>query len=306
MLTISGINSNKCIQCQKCILECPSHLFAISTDDNKIEERALNVIQFSDQYSLCIKCGHCLAICPVDAIEYESTSELSDFPSNWKNTKPNYEIIHTFLRSKRSIRHFSSEPLTKEEISAVLNSMRYSPSASNARSWKFIVLTDPQLIKKLSTKVVKSINFTKKILKNWIVRKLFLFGNTRKIVNEPGFFVSINRVLEDAKNGKDPIFFDAPCVIIIYSPKYGNLAGCDSGIITTYGMLAAEALGIGSCWIGIAQEVMMRLPSIRKLIGIPRGYLPWGCFVLGKSFHQFKKLPPRDPLSVQWREKENE
>jgi len=176
--------------------------------------------------------------------------------------------------------------------------MKGAPSASNGRAWKFLILTDPKEIKALSLKVVKSVELTRKLTTNFFIKNFFIFGNLRKTIQEPGFKVDLDRIIGDSRAGKDPIFFDAPCVIFLYSPNYGNLAGCDSGIIMTYGMLAAESRGLGTCWIGIAQESLQRLPGLRKFIGIPRGYKPWGCFTLGKPVPKYHRTPPRADLSI--------
>ena len=63
-------------------------------------------------------------------------------------------------------------------------------------------------------------------------------------------------------------------------------------------MLTAETLGLGSCWIGLAQEPLQRLRSLSKFIGIPRRHTVWGCFILGKPVPIFKGIPPKTELSV--------
>lgn len=289
-MLITGIRENDCIQCLKCVKACPSKLFTQQKYGSKPH------IQFSDPYENCIQCGHCLAICPTNAISYSESEPPKSLPENWNERRPDYQTMLTLLRSKRSLRQFANTPLTSEEISQVVTAMQYSPSASNARQWGFRILTDPNKISFLSQKIVKSIRLTRSLVKNPIIRTCFLFGSVRKQVHTPGFIPSLDRIISTSERGEDPIFFKAPCVIILHSPAYGNLAGCDSGIALTYGMLAAETMGLGTCWIGIAQEAMQRLPGIRNVCGIPKGELPWGCFVLGHPNGSYVRLPPRAPV----------
>lgn len=293
-MIIDGINPDLCIKCKKCIEACPSALFLVKEQNDAI------FIHFADSFKNCIQCGHCIAICPTHAIKYLDSESTQEFPADWQQQKPVFQQLETFLRGKRSIRSYSNQALSFSLIEEILNVMRYAPSASNARQWKFHIITDSEKISELSREVVKSIKLTRSLVKNWIIRKLFLFGEIRKQVNEPGFIASLNRIIEESEKGKDPIFFNAPCIIILHSPKYGNLAGVDSGIIITYGMLAAEAKGLGSCWIGIAQEAMQRLPKLRKKFGLQRSQFPWGVFIIGNPKIKYQRLPPRSKLEVSW------
>ncbi|MHA1777698.1 MAG: hypothetical protein DRO88_00810 [Promethearchaeia archaeon] len=295
-MQITGIDYSKCINCKKCVVDCPSQLFSHIIQDGSTQ------INFADPNQLCIQCGHCLAICPVNCIIYQGDFKSSPIPPNFLEMKPSYNSLDNFLRNKRSIRHFSSKKVPYGLIEKILSTMRYAPSARNARNWKLLVITDKKEIQLLSKQIIYAIAITQKITQNWLIRKLLLLTPLRRTLYDHRISYSINRLLTNSKAGLDPIFFDAPCVVIIYSPKYGNLAGCDSGIITTYGMLAAESLGLGTCWIGIAQEVMMRLRKIRKFCGIPKGYFPWSVFVVGYPKYKYNRIPPRDPLEVTWRE----
>ena len=291
-MKIIEIDHEKCINCLECIAECPSHLFF----EEKIDSE--KVVSFADQSSCCIQCGHCLSICPTDAIIYQSVEKVIKIPKNAMDFNTLFPQLKLLMQSKRSTRRYRSEPLLESEIKEILDVMKYAPSASNARAWKFIVLTDQTKIKTLSKKIVNSISLTRKLVTNFFVKNFFIWGQLRKTIKEPSFVVSMDRITGDSFVGKDPIFFNAPCVIFLYSPNYGNLAGCDSGIISTYGMLAAETLGLGSCWIGLAQEPLQRLRSLSKFIGIPRGHTVWGCFILGKPVPKFKGIPPKTDLSV--------
>jgi nitroreductase/NAD-dependent dihydropyrimidine dehydrogenase PreA subunit len=294
-MKILGINQELCINCEGCINVCPSHLFV------KKDEKGGNLVCFIDPLSNCIKCGHCISICPSKAINYEGSEQADEFPDNWAQIRTNFSTLKTFLRSKRSVRRFKTESLPQNKIQQILDVMRYSPSATNARLWKFLIITNKQEIQQLSEKIVKTIKLTRKLVRNPLIRNLFIFGETKKQVSNPGFIPSLDYIIEESEKGNDPIFFKAPCVVILSSPKYGNLAGCDSGIAITYGMLAAESLGIGSCWIGIAQEAMQRIPNIPKKLGIKQKYKPWGCFVLGIPLDEYKRLPPRNPLEITWK-----
>ena len=80
----------------------------------------------------------------------------------------------------------------------------------------------------------------------------------------------------------------------------------DAGIAFTYGMLAAQSLGLGTCWIGFAQEALHRKKRLRNHFGIPKGFKPWGVLALGEPAISYQRAPPRKPLRIQWnKEKKN-
>lgn len=291
-MKIIEIDHQKCINCLECVDECPSHFFLEEKNDSE------NIVSFVDPYSCCIQCGHCLLICPTDAIIYQSVEKVIKIPKKSMDFKTLFPQLKLLLQTKRSTRRYLPELVSESDIKEVLDVMKYAPSASNARAWKFIILTDQNKIKTLSKKIVQAINLTRKLVTNFFIKNFFIYGQLRKTIKEPSFTISMDRIIGDSLAGKDPIFFNAPCVIFLYSPNYGNLAGNDSGIIMTYGMLAAETLGLGSCWIGFAQESLQRLKSLSKFIGIPRGYTVWGCFTLGKPVPKFNGIPPKTDLSV--------
>jgi nitroreductase len=50
------------------------------------------------------------------------------------------------IRTRRSIRQYTSQPITEEQIHAILEAAMMAPSAGNAQTWQFIVITDRALL----------------------------------------------------------------------------------------------------------------------------------------------------------------
>lgn len=48
----------------------------------------------------------------------------------------------TFIFARRSIRHYTSEPVSEEDIHALLQAAMAAPSARNAKPWHFVVIRD--------------------------------------------------------------------------------------------------------------------------------------------------------------------
>jgi len=49
----------------------------------------------------------------------------------------------TIIRGRRSVRAFRPDPLSREQISAVLEAARWAPSPHGRQPWRFVVLTSP-------------------------------------------------------------------------------------------------------------------------------------------------------------------
>lgn len=55
------------------------------------------------------------------------------------------------VAKRRSIRKFTTDPLTPEQVATILKSGLMSPTSKNGHSWEFIAIEDKDLLHKLST-----------------------------------------------------------------------------------------------------------------------------------------------------------
>ena len=52
--------------------------------------------------------------------------------------------------ARRSIRRFRQEPIDRDDLDLIFESVRLAPSAFNVQPWRFVVVTDPALKAELS------------------------------------------------------------------------------------------------------------------------------------------------------------
>ena len=64
------------------------------------------------------------------------------------------EELLKFLRERRSIRKFQDKPIPEKEIQMILDAGRWAPSASNRQPWRFIVIKDQDILKKISESAI--------------------------------------------------------------------------------------------------------------------------------------------------------
>ena len=265
-MSIVGIDHEKCSRCKSCITDCTRGLFA--------EDPSGKIIRLADEMHRCNFCGKCVAICKENAILWEGNWEddVESYPGV-KNYEENvsYESLMQLLKAKRSVRQYKPKKVPQELLKKVFEAMRYASSADNRRAWKFSVVSDPSLIKKLSQESIK-------------------------IVYPYMGFPSAEAALKySEKLGKDPIFHNAPALIFHTVGKNASMPPVDAGIVLTYGQLAAHTLGLATCWIGMAHGLGMN-KEMMKLIGL-EGPIQ-GVLTIGYPAVKYHHTPPRAPLEV--------
>lgn len=146
--------------------------------------------------------------------------------------------MENFLKlaaSRQSDRAYDvTRPVEPEKLQRILDAACLAPSACNAQPWKFVVITDPELSRKVG-KATAGLGMNK-FAKDAPVHIL--------IVEE-----SMNITSFLGAKIKDKYF---PLI--------------DIGIAAAHISLAAEDEGLGSCILGWFDE-----PEIKKLVGIPAG-----------------------------------
>ena len=149
------------------------------------------------------------------------------------------------IKERRSIRNFEEKKIDKEELKEIIQAGKYAPSATNDQPWKFIVITKKEMIQDLSNQIREEL---KKLLK-WRFIKKIKIKQLRNI---------------DILN---MIFFNAPALVLILTQDklfYDESCACCAQNM----MLAANSIGIGSCWIGFASVLGLN-KKILENIGIP-------------------------------------
>ncbi len=218
----------------------------------------------------CIQCGHCIAVCPEDAILHEGFED-DTFSFDQLNALENiisYEDLYKFVRAHRSVRHYKKEPVPPETLKKVIDVMQYAPTGRNMRSERYTIVSGQEKIKEISEAVYET------------------------LAKEPMYGALI---VESYKAKKEiynaPILFDAPHVIIVTSTIDLPLERYNIGILITYGRLAAQSLGLGTCWSGYTQMAAKMDKKILQIAGT-RGAI-CGVFTIGYPAIKYQRCPPR-------------
>jgi nitroreductase len=160
------------------------------------------------------------------------------------------------------------------------------------------VITDPATRRRLAGETIRVFRLVRRLLAVGRFLPFLLPGALRERAGDCRIFESIDRIVNDWRNGGDRILFGAPCVIVLHLPDYGHMSALDAGVAVTHAMLAAHARGFGTCWIGFVIELLLRRPRLARRLGIPRGRKAWGVFTLGYPAPRYHRAPPRSAVPV--------
>ena len=246
------INEEKCIGCELCVKDCPSNYLHMENGKAHASD------------TVCLECGHCYAICPQGAIRmmnYDCTEEavvpMTELPS---------DTLLAAMKSRRTIRQFTDQPVEPEKIQKILEAGRYSPTGGNSQNVSFTILGSRQ-------KEAEE-----------ICVDLFRKGND---------LASHIKAFAGRFNVKDDFFFKgAPLVIVVSS-----LSSVDAGLASAYMEIMAESLGLGVLYSGFFVMCTRLSRKLRKLIGLPKRRKVVTCMVIGYPAVKYQRIVPRKPLS---------
>ena len=137
------------------------------------------------------------------------------------------------IKGRRSIRAYTREEVSEEEVKQLIEAARSAPSAGNIQPWEFVIVRDPT-----------------------IKRRLAAAALDQTFIEEAPVVIVV--CANETKSGWG------------YGSRGINLYCLqDTAAATQNMLLAAHALGLGTCWVGAFRE-----EEVRRVINTPRGVRP--------------------------------
>jgi nitroreductase/NAD-dependent dihydropyrimidine dehydrogenase PreA subunit len=210
----------------------------------------------------CAGCLHCFAVCPQGAVVVEGLE------SNDHGQAPPISpaAMRGLLARRRSYRSFEERPIEPQTLETLIRAAACIPSGGNAllRS-VFGLLADPQ---------------------------------TRAFLHDRTYLTRVSYLMAQIARGEDPIFYNAPAVILVHSPRLIPTPREDSVLAAYNVVLTAEALGLGSCFVSLAQNAINASRTCKRMLGLDPKEKVYAVVVVGHPAVRFFRAVPRQALPV--------
>ena len=284
------IDAEKCNGCELCVKVCPSN--TISMQDGKARVTG----------NRSLHCGHCLAVCPVDAVQVDAIDPDSltfghfDLQNRWL-PHGDFDTAHLvqLMASRRSCRNYTDQVVERSMLADLVKVGTTAPSSTNCQKWTFTVLPDRSAVNDFGQRFG---SFFKKL--NRLAEKRLLC-KALKLIGKPAldnyyrdFYGSVKEGLKAYElHGRDLLFHGAPAVIVVATRPGGSGRMEDALLATQNILLAAHSMGLGTCLIGFAVEAMKFDSTIQQFISIPAEETVCSVIAIGHPDEQYKSLTGR-------------
>ncbi|ABN57286.1 nitroreductase [Methanoculleus marisnigri JR1] len=180
--------------------------------------------------------------------------------------------IFAVIRERRSVRNYADRDVPDEALRAIIAAGIQAPTALGLQPWQFVIVKDRGLMQRVS-------DYCKPIL----IEKI---GEEAR----PG----TEEFLAALKNSDFNIFYNAPVLILVLGAREAVSSVLDCALCAENMMLAAWALGIGSCWIGSAALVQQN-PDLLAALKVPDDHQIVAPVIFGYPAPLSPKAARREP-----------
>ena len=161
------------------------------------------------------------------------------------------------LFKRRSIRKYRDQTVDMDIVKEIIHDGTFAPSAGNEQPWQFVIVTNTELLQRISDDCKTNI--------------------LTRIANNPNDYAQ--KYQKMLQNQAFHIFYHAPCLIIIVGDRHVKNLYFDCTLAASYVMMSATARGLGTCWINFAREITD--PEILSQLGVPDNYTIVAPIILG-------------------------
>ncbi|HJH59532.1 MAG TPA: nitroreductase [Bacteroidetes bacterium] len=114
-------------------------------------------------------------------------------------------------------------------------------------------------------------------------------------VQNPGQIAQLSAMNARVMNTSADPYYGAPTLVLVFAPREAKNAVQDASCVLENMMLAAHALGVGSCWINREREMFATEEGVAlmKQWGLPEGLCGVGALSLGYPAAEPSPRKPR-------------
>lgn len=192
------------------------------------------------------------------------------------------------IQDRRSIREFTPEPVSDQDLDMILESARQAPSGENAQPWRFIIVKEPETRRQLGA--LAGGGSGRRFTAEFVTKKMQeRFSSLQDEEKKKAAF-------EKLTSGQVSAFLaDAPVNIVVCGKKDVWDMPYDTSAAIENMLLMITGLGLGACWV-IAPCIDIRDEErVKDLLGMPEGFKAVSILSVG---HPTRPHRPRPRLPI--------
>ncbi len=181
-------------------------------------------------------------------------------------------IFETIL-ARRSVRSYKARKVDRTTVSILLEAAVHAPTAIHQEPWAFVVIQDKVLLRSLSD----------------LAKPLFIAEAQEKGLEHAGHSFDI------FKYPDFNIFYDATTLILICGRTSAPSYSADCWLAAENLMLAACAMGLGTCVVGSALPAL-NTPKTKVLLNIPENFIAVAPIIVGYPDDEIVPVMRKNPV----------
>lgn len=291
------INEKRCTGCGACIRVCPSGTITMEGDRCEVTGTE------------SLSCGHCMAVCPESAVTVAAIAPDSlDFntfalDTTWlAHGAFSTQDLARLMASRRSCRNYTAVEVPENLIRDLVKLGTLAPSGTNSQAWTFTILPTRDKVLSLGHAVVGFFRRLNRMAeKSWLRTLLALVGKTDLKNYYEEYYNTIKEAMAEFESSNtDLLFHGATAVIVVGATPDASCPREDALLATGNMLLAAHAMGLGTCLIGFAQKAMEKDRSIPRAFGIPDHEGIHAVLALGYPDEKYQRVTGRKPTLIRF------
>ena len=191
------------------------------------------------------------------------------------------EAIH----ARHAVRSYAPTPLDEATVRALLDAAVHAPTAIHLEPWAFVVVQDRKLLRQISDRA----------------KALIASETSNRPPHVASTMPAASAFVQMLARPDFNLFYDAGTLIVICARPLSDFVVADCWLAAENLMLAACAMGLGSCVIGAALRALS-LDEVKADLGIPREVTPIAPIILGvPDVTAIVPTPRRPPEILAWK-----